>query len=108
MAGGPGAATYADSLMNEAADALEVLGFVVTDRAPAGALDRALGPRPLATPARLTLPPARSRELNEDLPLLASAGKVRGKDAMAVLGKWTWGALLQRESVVWPCREELA
>jgi len=56
LAAGETAEAFADGLMEEAADGLERMGFVVPDRQRASELDDVVGYRPRRSPARIEIP----------------------------------------------------
>ncbi|CAK0804568.1 unnamed protein product, partial [Prorocentrum cordatum] len=97
MAGGQDGGSRATSMMHQLADALAEAGFVVTDRTEASDMRKVLGYAPQARPAQLRLPPARARELVQQLELMSGARSVDTEELRSLLGVWIWGALLRRE-----------
>jgi len=88
--------------MNVLADALEDVGFVVTDRNSADSLEKIIGYRPQRSPARLELPIARGVVLRDALYFLASSSIVCTTQLRSVVSVWIWAALLRRDALSIP------
>jgi hypothetical protein len=83
--------------MNEAADSLEAIGFIVSDRTEAAALEKIVGYKPVRSPARFALPDQKTVQLSLALNHLVSTDIVHTGDLHSVLGLWIWGSLLRRD-----------
>ena len=98
----PASAGAADATMNLLADALEDVGFVVTDRNSADTLDKIIGYRPQRSQARLELPINRGVMLHDALDFLASVSIVCTTQLRSVVSVWIWAALLRRDALSIP------
>jgi len=83
--------------MNEVADALETLGFVVTDRTASFKVEKVIGYQPSMSPARLDVPDRKLALLYDALAWCTRCPQVHTGVLHSLVGMWIWAALLRRE-----------
>jgi hypothetical protein len=83
--------------MHRCADALEGLGFVVTDRQQAAQVTKIVGYQPRRTPARMELPDQKSVDLRGSLLWLSEQTAAHAGVVRSVVSIWIWCALLRRD-----------
>lgn len=88
-------ASLFDSL-NEAADALESLGFVVSDRKVGEEIGKVIGYAPMRHPALLKFPGAKFATLHLAFDTLLAARKVYVPRLRSIIGFWLWMMLSNR------------
>ena len=97
-----GGGNSADSLMHTCADALEELGFEVSDRQENAKLDKIVGYETCRSPARLLIPKGKMWLLYAALRHLTLQHRVDTRTLWSLTGVWVWTALLRREVLCIP------
>ncbi len=98
-AGGTG---LANAVMNGCGDALEDIGFEVSNRQPFPELHKIVGYEPERRPARLRLPAERGALLQQALRHQTTLVLVDTRVLRSLTGVWVWAALLRRDVLTIP------